>query len=71
MVLGFLLYEAVDLIWNFGAMTYRGSKNVYDWYYEVPTPDDIEIHKLEDIENRMKHLEELLQKTKVKTLKND
>ena len=32
-----LLYEAVDLAWNFGGMTYRGVKNVYNWYYEVPT----------------------------------
>jgi hypothetical protein len=62
MVLGFLLYEAVDLIWNFGGLTYRGTKNVYNWYYAVPTPDDVEIHKLEDIEKRMKHLEELLEK---------
>ena len=29
MVLGFLLYEAVDLAWNFGGMTYRGGKYVY------------------------------------------
>jgi|UniRef100_A0A6C0ALQ9 hypothetical protein len=64
MVLGFILYEAVDLVWNFGGMTFRGAKGAYNWYYEVPTPDDIEIHKLEDIEKRMKHLEDLLSKDK-------
>ena len=48
MVLGFILYEAVDLLWNFGGMTYRGSKLVYNWYYDIPTPDDIEINELKN-----------------------
>ena len=39
MVLGFLLYEAVDLAWNFGGMTYRGGKYIYNWYYQVPSQD--------------------------------
>ena len=34
MVLGFILYEAVDLVWNFGGMTFRGAKGAYNWYYE-------------------------------------
>ena len=49
MVLGFILYEAVDLLWNFGGMTYRGSKLVYNWYYDIPTPDDIEISQLKKL----------------------
>lgn len=61
MVLGFLLYEAVDLAWNFGGMTYRGSKYIYDWYYEVPTADEIEIDKLQLLEDKVTHLEELLE----------
>ncbi len=60
MVLGFLLYEAVDLVWNFGGMTYRGAKNAYNWYYEVPTVDDIEIKKLSEIDKRMRHIEDIL-----------
>ena len=60
MVLGFLLYEAVDLAWKFGGMTYRGVKNVYNWYYEVPTPDEIEIRKLGEIDKRMRHIENIL-----------
>jgi len=61
MVLGFLLYEAVDLAWNFGGMTYRGSKYVYDWYYEIPTADEIEIDKLQLLEDKVTHLEKLLE----------
>ena len=70
MVLGFLLYEAVDFAWHFGKMTYNGSKYVYDWYYEVPTPDDIEISKLKELEEKIIHIEDLLtKKNELKELK--
>jgi hypothetical protein len=64
MVLGFLLYETVDFVWHFGKMSYNGSKYVYDWYYEVPTPDDIEISKLKELEDKIIHIEDLLMKKK-------
>lgn len=64
MVLGFLLYEAVDLAWNFGGMTYRGSKYIYDWYYQVPSKDDIEIMELEELKKRMEVLEQLIKEGK-------
>ena len=63
MVLGFLLYEAVDFVWHFGKITHNGSKYVYDWYYEVPTPDDIEISKLKELEDKILHIEDLLIKS--------
>ena len=68
MVLGFLLYEAVDLAWNFGGMTYRGGKNIYNWYYQVPSQDDIEIKELEEIKKRMAVLEDLLRSQQSKKL---
>ena len=61
MVLGFLLYEAVDFVWHFGKMTYNGSKYVYDWYYEIPSADEIEIDKLKLLEEKIVHLEHLLE----------
>ena len=64
MVLGFLLYEAVDLAWNFGGMTYRGSNYIYDWYYQVPSKDDIEIMELEELKKRMEVLEQLIKEKK-------
>lgn len=33
MVLGFILYETIDLIYNVGAITYNGSAYLYRWYY--------------------------------------
>ena len=61
MVLGFILYEAVDFVWHFGKMTYNGSKYVYDWYYEIPSADEIEIDKLKLLEEKIVHLEHLLE----------
>ena len=29
MVLGFILYEAVDFVWHFGKLTWDGTKYVY------------------------------------------
>tara|TARA_B100001093_G_scaffold478180_1_gene506100 strand:+ start:1392 stop:1619 length:228 start_codon:yes stop_codon:yes gene_type:complete len=62
MVLGFLLYEAVDFSWHFGKMIYNGSKYAYNWYYEVPTADEIEIDKLVIIEKKLNKLESILEK---------
>jgi len=62
MVLGFILYEAVDFAWHFGKLTWDGTKYVYNWYYEIPTNDEIEINKLTLLENKIKHLEYLLEK---------
>ena len=47
-------------VFLFGGMTYRGAKNVYNWYYVVPTADDIEIKKLSEIDKRMRHIEDIL-----------
>ena len=32
------------------------------WYYEIPSNDKIEIDKLTLLENKIKHIEELLEK---------
>jgi hypothetical protein len=68
MVLGFLLYEAVDFTWHFGKLIYNGTKGVYDWYYEVPTQDDIEIDKLVVIEKKLDKLESILEKEEFQKL---
>lgn len=68
MVLGFLLYEAVDFTWHFGKMVYNGTKYAYDWYYEVPTSDEIEIDKLVIIERKLDKLEHILEKDEFQKL---
>ena len=39
MVLGFILYETFDLVYNVGAMTYNGSAYLYRWYYQIEVLD--------------------------------
>lgn len=60
MVLGFILYETVDLAYNMTLMTYNGTAYVYRWYYGIDdenTKKKKEIEelrlKLTDLENRL------------------
>jgi len=39
MVLGYLLYEAVDLGVNVVKITYNGARGVYYWWYEADYPE--------------------------------
>ena len=43
------------------ATTDSHNKYVYDWYYEIPTADEIEIDKLKLLEDKVTHLEKLLE----------
>jgi hypothetical protein len=65
MVLGFLLYETIDLGVNVIKLTYNGIRGTYYWWYELDYPEvalekkaieDVEklTHKLEDIEKILK-----------------
>lgn len=55
MVLGLILYETVDLLYNMGSMTINGTLYVYNWYYSVPK------EKSKEIEMLMLRLEKLEQ----------
>ena len=56
MVLGLILYETVDLLYNIGSLTINGTISVYNWYYAVPDlPNEIEMLKmrLENLEKKL------------------
>ena len=59
MVLGLILYEAVDLLYNIGSLTINGTISVYKWYYSVP---DKNIPKEREIEMLLLRLENLEKK---------
>ena len=44
MVLGYLLYEAVDLGVNVVKLTYNGARGVYYWWYAMDYPE-VEMEK--------------------------
>jgi hypothetical protein len=67
MVLGYLLYEAVDLGVNVVKITYNGARGAYYWWYNTDYPE-VEREKLviKDMEVLTKRIAEL-----EKTLKKD
>lgn len=60
MVLGFILYETFDLVYNVGALTYNGTKYIYRWYYGLEDEHIIKDKEIEMLRIRIKKLEERL-----------
>ena len=40
MVLGLLVYEALDIIYFTGKIGYNGISNIYNWYYSIPKEEE-------------------------------
>ena len=59
MVLGFILYEAVDIVYTVGKLTINGGKYVYNWYYDIDELNEIENNKDEQIKDLIKRIEYL------------
>ena len=59
MVLGFILYEAVDIVYTVGKLTVNGGKYVYNWYYDIDESNEIENNKDEQIKDLIKRIEYL------------
>ncbi len=67
MVLGFVLYEGIDLAYNVLKLGYNGISGVYNWYYYEPEPEvSREQEILIEMTNLMSKLEELQKELKVK-----
>lgn len=65
MVLGFLVYEAMDVAYHVGKITYNGVSLIYNWYYNANIysidnkvrTDEEHIKQLED---RVQQLEDMI-----------
>jgi hypothetical protein len=73
MVLGYLLYEAVDLGVNVVKLTYNGVRGTYYWWYNEDYPEVTqEKRKIDDIEKliaKVERLENILEQKQIdKTL---
>ena len=67
MVLGFVLYESIDLAYNVLRLGYNGISGVYNWYYYEPEPEvSREQEILIEMTSLMEKLEELQKELKVK-----
>ena len=60
MVLGYLLYEAVDILYNVARIGYEGVSKVFDWYKGEDTARPLEESELEKLKARMAVLEDVL-----------
>ncbi len=62
-MLGMILYETVDLVYNVSKITYNGVRGIYYWYYGLEYPEQIELEKRDaliiELTERIKHLEEI------------
>jgi hypothetical protein len=68
MVLGYLLYEAVDLGVNIVKITYNGARGAYYWWYDADYPEvEREKQAIVDMEILTKRITELEQTLKGKT----
>ena len=67
MVLGFVLYESIDLAYNVLRLGYNGISGVYNWYYYEPEPEvSREQEILIEMTSLMEKLEELQKELKTK-----
>ena len=78
MVLGFILYESLELVYNVGKLTINGAYGLYSWYYDVKPPMTeqmkLELKQIELIErltNRIENLEHLLEDKKEENSTNE
>jgi len=60
MVLGFILYETADLVYNMGLMTYNGTAYAYNWYYGIEADEIKKERELEELRLRLAILEKQL-----------
>ena len=55
MVLGFILYEAFDIVYHLGSLLFGGGKFFYHWYYGID--DAIKRGDQKEIEMLLKRIE--------------
>ena len=68
MVVGMILYESVDLLYNVSKITYETVRGVYFWYYKIDYPEvareKLAIKDMEKLITRLDELEQYIHITK-------
>lgn len=68
MVLGFILYEAFDIVYNLSSLVFGGGKYFYRWYCGID--EAIERGNVKEIEMLMKRIEILEKNLLIKDKEN-
>ena len=71
MVLGFILYETIDIAYNVGKLGYNGVTGLYNWYYDIKTEDDQEKERLDRLENKIDKISRLFEDNSLKEKINE
>ena len=71
MVLGFILYESIDLVYNAGKLSYNAVTGAYNWYYQIESPEveerKREMNKILTLENKIDKLSKLVMENNLKS----
>ena len=59
-MLGLLLYETVDVIYNIGRISVNGVYGIYNWYYEKNDEVNEYQNKILEMERKLQALEDKL-----------
>lgn len=69
MVLGFVLYETVDLTIQMIRLFYNGTKTMYFWWYKKDQNENIELVELKELQEKeqllIKHVEILTRRIEI------
>tara|TARA_Y100000813_G_C24162814_1_gene352837 strand:- start:2 stop:229 length:228 start_codon:yes stop_codon:yes gene_type:complete len=64
MVLGFILYESIDLVYNVGKLSYNAITGTYNWYYGIQSAEiqerELEMTKIHELEAKIDQLTNII-----------
>jgi hypothetical protein len=69
MVLGFILYESIDLVYHAGKIGYNTVSGAYNWYYGTPEEPE-ENKRLKRLENKIDKISKLFEENDMKEKAN-
>tara|TARA_Y100001935_G_scaffold248191_1_gene245066 strand:- start:296 stop:535 length:240 start_codon:yes stop_codon:yes gene_type:complete len=71
MVLGFILYETIDIAYNVGKIGYNSVTGLYNWYYDIKSEEQEEINRLDRLENKIDKISRLFEDNDLKEKINE
>ena len=66
MVLGFILYESIDLVYHAGKIGYNTITGAYNWYYNIQPEEVKEKERLDRLENKLDKISKLFEDNDLK-----
>ena len=71
MVLGFILYETIDIAYNVGKIGYNSVTGLYNWYYDIKSEEEEEKNRLDRLENKIDKISRLFEDNDLKEKINE